>query len=101
MSFKSLKIGKYNIEKAIVQGGMGVGISWDRLAGSVSKEGGLGVISAIGTGYYENEKYVEKKVDNRPFSEKEFYSKKALKVIFEMQEKYVEMLLLVVIFYML
>jgi len=50
MSFKSLKIGKYIIEKPIVQGGMGVGVSWDRLAGTVSHEGGLGVISAVGTG---------------------------------------------------
>ena len=82
-----MKIGKYEIKHPIIQGGMGVGISWDKLAGSVSKEGGLGVISAIGTGYYENQKYVEKQVDNRPFSEKEFYSKKALKVIFENARK--------------
>ena len=38
MEFKSFKIGKYTIEKPIVQGGMGVGISWDQLAGTVSKE---------------------------------------------------------------
>ena len=50
---KPLKIGKYTIEKPIIQGGMGVGISWDRLAGTVSKEGGLGVLSSIGTGYYK------------------------------------------------
>lgn len=49
MSFKPLHIGKYAIPKPIVQGGMGVGISWDRLAGTVSLEGGLGVISAVGT----------------------------------------------------
>ncbi len=77
-----MKIGKYEIKHPIIQGGMGVGISWDKLAGNVSKEGGLGVISAIGTGYYENEKYVNKKVENRPVSEKEFYSKEALKAIF-------------------
>ncbi len=82
-----MKIGKYEIKHPIIQGGMGVGISWDKLAGNVSKEGGLGVISAIGTGYYENEKYVEKKADNRPLSEKEFYSKKALEVIFENARK--------------
>jgi Dioxygenases related to 2-nitropropane dioxygenase len=40
MSFEPLKIGKHVIEKPIVQGGMGVGISWDKLAGTVSKEGG-------------------------------------------------------------
>ena len=50
MEFKSFKIGKYTIEKPIIQGGMGVGISWDQLAGNVSLEGGLGVISAVGTG---------------------------------------------------
>jgi nitronate monooxygenase len=77
-----MKIGKYEIKHPIIQGGMGVGISWDKLAGTVSKEGGLGVISSVGTGYYEDEKYVNKKIDNRPVSEKEFYSKEALKAIF-------------------
>jgi nitronate monooxygenase len=75
MSFKSLQIGKYNIEKPIVQGGMGVGISWDQLAGNVSKEGGLGVISAVGTGYYKNKQYAKKLVSDRPLSEVNFYSK--------------------------
>lgn len=63
---KPLKIGKYIIEKPIVQGGMGVGISWDQLAGNVSKEGGLGVISAVGTGYYKNKQYAAKLVSGRP-----------------------------------
>lgn len=31
---------------------MGIGISLDQLAGNVSFEGGLGVISSVGTGYY-------------------------------------------------
>ena len=53
MTLKSLKIGKHIIPIPIVQGGMGVGISWDTLAGTVSNEGGLGVISAVGTGYYQ------------------------------------------------
>jgi len=81
MSFKSLKIGKYEIQKPIVQGGMGVGVSWDRLAGSVSKEGGLGVISAVGTGYYKDRKYSKKLVDGKPFSEANFYSPEGLKTI--------------------
>ena len=34
---KGIKIGKYYIEKPIVQGGMGVGVSWNNLAGTVSK----------------------------------------------------------------
>jgi nitronate monooxygenase len=75
MSFNSLKIGKYEIEKPIVQGGMGVGISWDQLAGTVSAEGGLGVISSVGTGYYNNKEYAHKLVSDRPLSETNFYSK--------------------------
>jgi len=88
MEFKSFKIGKYTIEKPIVQGGMGVGISWDQLAGTVSKEGGLGVISSVGTGNYENRKYADKVLkDDRPSEAENFYSKKALHVIFENARK--------------
>ncbi len=87
MSFQPLKIGKYNIEKPIVQGGMGVGISWDQLAGTVSKEGGLGVISAVGTGYYKNKEYAKKLVANRPLSEVNFYSKEGFHAIIENARK--------------
>ena len=84
MAFKSFKIGKYTIEKPIIQGGMGVGISWDKLAGNVSKEGALGVISSVGTGNYENRKYADKVLkDNRPSEANNFYSAKALKAIFD------------------
>jgi len=87
MSFKSLKIGKYEIEKPIVQGGMGVGISWDQLAGTVSKEGGLGVVSSVGTGYYKNKEYAHKLVSNRPLSEENFYSKDGFKAIVDNARK--------------
>jgi nitronate monooxygenase len=87
MSFKSLKIGKYEIEKPIVQGGMGVGISWDQLAGNVSKEGGLGVISAVGTGYYEDKKYAEKLVAGKPLDALGFYSKAGLTEIIKNARK--------------
>ena len=85
MSFKSFKIGKYTIEKPIIQGGMGVGISWDQLAGNVSLEGGLGVISAVGTGVYKNRAYAQKTVgkEKRPLDAINFYSYPALKKIFE------------------
>ncbi len=85
MSFKSFKIGKYTIEKPIIQGGMGVGISWDQLAGNVSLEGGLGVISAVGTGVYKNRAYAQKIVgkEKRPLDAINFYSYPALKKIFE------------------
>jgi len=90
MSFKSLKIGKYEIEKPIVQGGMGVGISWDQLAGTVSAEGGLGVISAVGTGYYKNKEYSHKLVSGRPLSEENFYSKDGFKAIIDNARKICE-----------
>lgn len=87
MSYEPLKIGKYTIEKPIVQGGMGVGISWDRLAGSVSKEGGLGVISVVGTGYYEEKQHANRLVADRPLDVENFYSKKGLTAIIENARK--------------
>ena len=87
MSFKSLQIGKYTIEKPIVQGGMGVGISWDQLAGTVSKEGGLGVVSSVGTGYYHDREFAGKMVNNRPQNEENFYSKDGFKAIIDNARK--------------
>ena len=88
MEFKSLKIGKHIIEKPIVQGGMGVGISWDRLAGTVSAEGGLGVISSVGTGIYANRAYADRiMADGRPYEVENFYSRRALFKIFEKARK--------------
>jgi nitronate monooxygenase len=84
MAFKPLTIGKHTITIPIIQGGMGVGVSWDRLAGSVSAEGGLGVVSAIGTGVYENRAYAEKIMgEGRPYEAENFYSRKALFTIFD------------------
>ena len=85
MVLNSLKIGDYTITHPIIQGGMGVGISWDKLAGNVSKEGGLGVISAVGTGIYKKRAYIEKTVGKakRPLDSINFYSANALKKIFE------------------
>ena len=84
MAFSGFTIGKYVIEKPIIQGGMGVGISWDQLAGTVSREGGLGVVSAVGTGIYENRAYADKLMaDGRPYEAENFYSRKALFKIFE------------------
>ncbi|MCD4667130.1 MAG: nitronate monooxygenase family protein [Sulfurimonas sp.] len=87
MSFKSLQIGKYTIPKPIVQGGMGVGISWDGLAGNVSKEGGLGVVSSVGTGYYDDKKFAGKLVSGRPLSEENFYSRDGFEAIIKNARK--------------
>jgi nitronate monooxygenase len=87
MALAPLKIGKYIIEKPIVQGGMGVGISWDQLAGTVSKEGGLGIVSAVGTGYYNNKAFSHKLVADRPLDVQNFYSKDGLKAIHDNARK--------------
>lgn len=50
---KPLVIGDLTVEKPIIQGGMGVGISLHRLAGSVAKAGGMGIISAAQIGFKE------------------------------------------------
>ena len=84
---KGIKIGKHYIEKPIIQGGMGVGISWDQLAGNVSKNGGLGTISAICTGYYQNMRFVKKEINGRPFGTENAYNREALFEIFKNARK--------------
>lgn len=74
---KPIKIGKYEIKIPIFQGGMGLGISWDKLAGNVSLEGGLGVISSVGTGYYKNQAFAQRIVAQKPFDSINFYSQRA------------------------
>jgi len=82
-----LKIGKYEIKYPIIQGGMGVGISWDRLAGTVSSEGGLGVVSGVGTGYYNSDEFTIKTKKNKPVDALNFYSKDALTTIIKNARK--------------
>lgn len=48
---KALKIGELTARIPVIQGGMGVGISLDRLAGAVAAEGGIGVISTAQIGF--------------------------------------------------
>lgn len=87
LKLKSLVIGKHTIKYPIIQGGMGVGISWDELAGNVSKEGALGTISCVGTGYYKKMQFAEKIVRSKPFETINFYSKIALNEIFKNARK--------------
>lgn len=47
----NLSLGSRILEKPLIQGGMGVGVSLGNLAGAVMKEGGMGVISAAHPGY--------------------------------------------------
>ena len=50
-----IKIGNKKSKYPIIQGGMGVGVSMHGLAGNVSKEGGIGVISTADIGYQEED----------------------------------------------
>lgn len=47
------KIGNFNLEIPIIQGGMGVGVSLGNLAGAVAANGAMGVVSSVNAGYRE------------------------------------------------
>ena len=49
----SFAVGEKKAYIPIVQGGMGVGISLHRLAGTIAKEGGVGLISTAQIGFRE------------------------------------------------
>lgn len=53
MKKRALKIGDKTARLPLIQGGMGVGISLGRLAGTVAKEGGVGLISTAQIGFLE------------------------------------------------
>jgi nitronate monooxygenase len=58
---------------------MGIGVSWDRLAGTVAQNGCVGIVSAIGTGYrYPG---VSETLSGRPFQAAGLNSTPALKRI--------------------
>lgn len=53
MDIKPLVIGDMVAKLPLIQGGMGVGVSLARLAGTVAAEGGIGIISAAQIGFRE------------------------------------------------
>lgn len=55
MKYKELVIGDLVAKKPIVQGGMGVGVSLEKLASAVAREGGVGVLSAAQIGFLDPE----------------------------------------------
>jgi len=52
---KGIKLGNKISKYPIIQGGMGVGVSMHNLAGTVSKEGGIGILSTADIGYKEDD----------------------------------------------
>ena len=52
---EGIKVGNKKSKYPIIQGGMGVGVSMHKLAGNVSKEGGIGIISTADIGQQEED----------------------------------------------
>ncbi len=75
----SLKIRNLIVKYCIIQGGMGVGISWDRLAGAVAREGCLGTVSSAGTGYWNTDK--ARLINGRPLKPVNMHHSENLKAI--------------------
>lgn len=71
-------IGKKQLKVPIVQGGMGVGISLGRLAGTVAKEGGAGTISAAQIGFEEPDFYENPIEANKRAIHKEMQKARAI-----------------------
>ncbi len=78
MKYQPLKIGNLVAAIPIVQGGMGVGISLGNLAGTVAKEGGVGIISSAQIGYREPDFEQNPKVCNLRAMEKEYQKARAI-----------------------
>ena len=52
---RKLVIGDLTVDRPIVQGGMGVGVSLSSLAGAVAAQGGIGLISTAQIGFRESD----------------------------------------------
>jgi len=76
-----LKIRNITVEFPIIQGGMGVGISWDKLAGAVARAGGMGTVSSAGTGYWNTDKV--RLINGRPLKPTNFHHSGNLKAIIQ------------------
>lgn len=60
MSLPALKIKNFSCRLPIIQGGMGIGISNYKLAGTVAKEGGMGVLSSAALDRLVSERHGKK-----------------------------------------
>jgi len=80
MSFKKipvLRIGDFETDIPIVQGGMGVGISLAGLASAVANAGGIGVIATAGIGQFEPDWDTNSKEADKRALQKEIRKAKA------------------------
>ena len=68
---EGIKIGNKQSKYPIIQGGMGVGVTLHKLAGTVSKEGWIGIISTADIGFKEEDFNKNPKAANMRAIEKE------------------------------
>ena len=73
----ALRIGDWEADIPIVQGGMGVGISLSGLVSAVANAGGIGVIAAAGVGMFEPDQFTHFKEANKRGFQKEIRKTKA------------------------
>jgi nitronate monooxygenase len=76
-----LRIRDFDVPYPIIQGGMGLGVSWEGLAGSVAASGGVGLVSAIGSGYRHLE--LVQSLQGRPLGAENIHHGEALKRILQ------------------
>ena len=76
-----LKIRNITLQVPIIQGGMGVGISWDNLAGAVARTGAGGTVSSAGTGYWNTNQV--RLINGRPLKPTNFHSSKNFQEIIQ------------------
>jgi nitronate monooxygenase len=74
-----LKIRNFTLKYPIIQGGMGVGVSWDNLAGAVARTGCGGTVSSAGTGYWRTD--AVRLINGRPLKPVNFHSSENYKAI--------------------
>jgi nitronate monooxygenase len=74
-----LKIRNFTLTHPIIQGGMGVGVSWDRLAGAVARAGCGGTVSSAGTGYWNSREV--RLINGRPLKPVNFHHSENYKAI--------------------
>jgi len=73
-----LRIGDLEIDKPIIQGGMGVGISLSNLASAVANEGGVGIISSVGLGMLNSDPKMKFREANKIYLREEIRKAKQM-----------------------
>jgi NAD(P)H-dependent flavin oxidoreductase YrpB (nitropropane dioxygenase family) len=71
-------INGFEIDRPIIQGGMGVGISMSGLASAVANEGGIGVISSVGLGLLEAKSLQTYRDENKTILRREIHKARIL-----------------------